>query len=138
MSHQSTGSIGNVDKSIGRGVYGLDVVYLDYRKAFDSVPHRRLIEKLKAFGIKGKLLHWLDNFLTSRTMKVGLRGTFSQLLEVLSGVPQGSVLGPLLFLLYVNEFPSWIKCDMRMFADDTKLWCRIMKHTDSSVLQEDL
>jgi len=71
-------------------------------------------------------------------MKVGLRGTFSQLLEVLSGVPQGSVLGPLLFLLYVNELPSWIKCDMRMFADDTKLWCRITKDADSSVLQDDL
>ena len=95
----------NWTKALDEG-YGLDVVYLDYRKAFDSVPHRRLIEKLKTFGIKGKLIHWLDNFLTSRTMKVGLRGTFSQLLEVLSGVPQGSVLGLLLFLLYVNELSS--------------------------------
>jgi len=114
------------------------VVYLDYRKAFDSVPHRRLIEKLKSFGIDGKLLKWMDDFLTSRTMKVGLRGTFSQLPEVLSGVPQGSVLGPLLFLLYVNELPSWIKCDMKMFADDTKLWCRIKTDAESVVLQADL
>jgi len=82
------------------------VVYLDYRKAFDSVPHRRLIEKLKSFGIDGKLLQWMDDFLTSRTMKVGLRGTFSQLLEVLSGVPQGSVLGPLLFLVLVAVVQS--------------------------------
>jgi len=67
--------------------YGLDVVFLDYKKAFDSVPHRRLIEKLKSFGINGKLLQWLDSFLKSRTMNVGLRGAFSQLLEVLSGVP---------------------------------------------------
>jgi len=119
--------------------YGLDVVYLDYPKAFDSVPHRRLIEKLKTFGIKGKLLHWLDNFLRSRTMKVGLRGTFSQLLEVLSGVPQGiASWGRLLFSLYMNELPSWIKCDMSMFADDTKLWCRITKDADSLVLQDDL
>ena len=131
------GTLENWTKALDEG-YGLDVVYLDYRKAFDSVPHRRLIEKLKTFGIKGKLLHWLDNFLTSRTMKVGLRGTFSELLEVLSGVPQGSVLGPLLFLLYVNELPSWIKCDMKMFADDTKLWCRITKDTDSVVLHDDL
>ena len=126
----------NWTKTLDEG-YGLDVVYLDYRKAFDSVPHRRLIEKLKSFGIDGKLLQWLDDFLTSRTMKVGLRGTFSQLLEVLSGVPH-SVLGPLLFLLYVNELPSWIKCDMKMFADDTKLWCRIKTDAESVVLQADL
>jgi len=71
-------------------------------------------------------------------MKVGLRETFSQLLQVLSGVPQGSVLGPLLFLLYVNELPSWIKCDMKMFADDTKLWRRISTIADSRILQEEL
>ena len=100
-------------------------MYLDYRKAFDSVTHRRLIEKLKSFGINGKLLRWLENFLVSRTMKVGLKGTFSKLLEVLSGVPQGSVLGPLLFLLFVNELPAWIKNSMIMFADDTKVWCRL-------------
>jgi len=124
-------------KALDEG-YGLDVVYLDYRKAFDSVPHRRLIEKRKSFGINGKLLQWLEDFLTLRSIKVGLRGTFSQLLEVLSGVPQGSVLGPLLFLLYVNELPSWIKYDMKMFADNTKLWCRIKTDTDSVVLQADL
>jgi len=61
--------------------------FMNYRKAFDSVPHRRLIEKLKSFGINGKLLRWLENFLVSRTMKFELRGTFSKLLEVLNGVP---------------------------------------------------
>ena len=127
----------NWTKALDEG-YGLDVVFLDYKKAFDSVPHRRLIEKLKSFGINGKLLQWLDSFLKSRTMKVGLRGAFSELLEVLSGVPQGSVLGPLLFLLYVNELPDWIKCELKMFADDTKVWSRIQKDTDSSTLQDDL
>ena len=69
---------------------------------------------------------------------IGLRGTFSELMEVLSGVPQGSVLGPLLFLLYVNELPECIKCDTKMFADDTKLWCKITKDEDSCILQDDL
>jgi len=71
-------------------------------------------------------------------MKVGLRGAFSQLLDVLSGVPQGSVLGPLLFLLYLNELPDWIKSELKMFADDTKVWHRIKKDTDSIALQDDL
>ena len=71
-------------------------------------------------------------------MKVGLRGAFSQLLDVLSGVPQGSVLGPLLFLLYVNELPDWIKSELKMFADETNVWHRIKKDTDSIALQDDL
>jgi len=71
----------NWTKALDEG-YGLDVMYLDNRKAFDSVPHRRLIEKLKSFGINGELLQWLEDFLALRTMKVGLRGTFSHLLEV--------------------------------------------------------
>ena len=104
----------------GGGICRTNIIYLDYRKAFDTVPHRRLLEKLKNFGLSEKLIQWLDNFLTSRTMNVVLRGTFSHILEVLSGVPQGSVLGPLLFLLFVNELPSWIMSDMKMFADDTR------------------
>ena len=117
--------------------YGLNMVYLDYRKAFDRVPHQRLEKKLKTNGIKGKLLHWPDKFLIKNN-EGWLRGTFSQLLEVLSGVPQGAVLGPFLFLLYVNKLSSWIKCDMMMFADDTELWCIITKNTDSLVLQNHL
>jgi len=119
--------------------FGLDVIYLDYRKAFDSVPIKRLIEKLRSYGIGGSLLRWIEDFLTSRTMRVGLRGAFSKLMEVLSGVPQGSVLGPLLFLLFVNELPEWIKNSiMKMFADDTKMWTRIGTGADSIILQEDL
>ena len=124
-------SLENWTKALDDG-FGLDIIYLDYRKAFDSVPHRRLLEKLKNFGLSEKLIQWLDNFLTSRTMKVVLRGTFSHILEVLSGVPQGSVLGPLLFLLFVNELPSWIMRDMKMFADDTKVWCKIKSETDGT------
>ena len=71
-------------------------------------------------------------------MKVGIRGTYSQLQAVLSGVPQGSVLGPLLFILFINELPTWIVNDMRMFADDTKLWCRIKKESNCVTLQQDV
>jgi len=92
-----------------------DVMYLDYRKAFDSVPQRRLLEELKGLGIRGgKLLQWLENFLTWRTMRVGIRLTFSLMQVVLSGIPRGSVLGPLFFLMFVNELPLWIKSEIRM------------------------
>ena len=118
--------------------YGIDVLYLDYRKAFDSVPHKRLLEKLKIYGVQGKLLTWIQSFLAARLMRVGIRGSFSDWIKVLSGVPQGSVLGPLLFLLFVNDLPDWIKNSMRMFADDVKIWNVISSTTDSKSLQEDL
>ena len=118
--------------------FGLDVIYLDYKKAFDSVPIKRLLIKLRQYGIGGKLILWIEGFLTARTMRVGLRGAFSNLLEVLSGVPQGSVLGPLLFLLFVNELPLWIVNNMKMFADDTKMWTKIKSATDGASLQSDL
>ena len=102
--------------------FGIDVLYLDYRKAFDSVPHKRLLKKLKLYGINGKLLRWIQSFLEARLMRVRIRGSFSDWIEVLNGVPQGSVLGPLLFLLFVNDLPDWIKNGMRMFADDVKIW----------------
>ena len=71
-------------------------------------------------------------------MRVKVRGSFSGWFEMISGVPQGSVLGPLLFLLYVNDLPSWIQNSMRMFADDTKVWHKIVEDNDSSFLQADL
>ena len=76
--------------------------------------------KLAAVGINGRLFQWLRNFLVARTYKVGVRGMSSKAQQVLSGVPQGSVLGPILFLLFVNEVPSLIKNAVKMFADDTK------------------
>ena len=101
--------------------YGIDVIYLDYRKAFDTVPHQRLLLKLRSFGISEKYVKWIASFLQGRRMRVGVRGQYSGWSDVVSGVPQGSVLGLLLFLLYVNDLPDWIVNSMRMFADDTKV-----------------
>jgi len=106
--------------------------------AFDSVPHRKLLEKLNLNGFSGKLLAWLESILTGRAMRVGVRGSISKWLKVLSGVPQGSILGPLLFLLFVNEFPNWTMNEMKMFADDKKLWTKVTSAEDSISLHMDL
>jgi len=118
--------------------YGLDVIFLDYQKAFDSVPHQRLLEKLNEFGTKEKVSAWIKNFLVLRTTAVGVRETFSDWQKVMSGVPQGSIIGPLLFLLCVNDLPDWIRNELKIFADDTKFWSRIKTVADSTILQQGL
>ena len=117
---------------------GIDIIYLDYAKAFDTVPHKRLINKLRAYGIGGNIIHWIEQFLTNRQQKVSVRGTESEWADVLSGVPQGSVLGPLLFVLFINDLPDHIKSDINMFADDTKIYAKINNDNDKLHLQEDL
>ena len=118
--------------------YGVDVVYLDYSKAFDPVPHLRLIEKLKGYGIGGNLLNWMKSFIHGRFQRVVLNGIESQWLEVTSGVPQGSVLGPLLFVLYINDIAENIKCKLGIFADDTKIYSIINSVSNVEDLQCDL
>ena len=96
-----------------------DVIYLDFSKAFDSVPHPLLIHKLKTFGFNGDLLNWLKSYLTGRKQQVFVQGAKSSWLFVTSGVPQGSILGPLLFFLDNNDMRDVVSfCSISLFADD--------------------
>ena len=124
-------------KALDEG-YGVDAVYLDYKKAFDTVPHRRLIHKLHGYGISGSLLDWISNFLYGREMQVCIGSSYSEKMEVISGVPQGSVIGPLLFLSYVIDFNKDVSSHVKMFADDSKVYRYIKSHEDCGNLQEDL
>ena len=112
-----------------------DTVYLDFAKAFDSVPHERLLRKVSAYGIRGQLLSWIKDFLTERRQYVSVKGESSSWKDVISGVPQGSVLGPILFIIYINDLPEVVNSTMKIFADDTKVY---NKDTNNDILQQDL
>ena len=115
--------------------HSVDVIYMDFRKAFDTVPHRRLLIKLEAYGISGNILKWIDNFLTARFQYVRVGEKTSQKTQVLSGIPQGSILGPVLFTIFINDLPNDLQSTCRIFADDTKIF---NKTENCHVIQEDI
>lgn len=118
----------------------VDVIYLDFAKAFDKVSHNKLLYKLESFGIKGNLLSWFQAYLLGRQHRVVINGKASDYLPITSGVPQGSVLGPLLFLIYINDMPKCIsrETSLPLFADDSKCFRVILGQEDGNALQNDL
>ena len=118
--------------------YQVDLIMLDFSKAFDTVAHNKLLLKLEHLGIQSNTYSWIQTWLTNRTQKVVVEGETSNSLKVLSGVPQGTVLGPLMFLLYINDISAGINSSIRLFADDCVLY-RVIKSTeDHDHLQQDL
>jgi len=116
----------------------IDVIYWDFQKGFDTVPHQRLLRKLKAYGITGKVLEWIQDFLSGRRQRVVVNGKLSSWTDILSRIPQGSVLGPILFVIFINDLPDVVSSTAKIFADDTKLFQAIRKIEDHDVMQQDL
>ena len=118
--------------------FSIDVIYLDFQKAFDTIPHQRLLSKVHTYGIRGKVYEWIRNFLLNRRQRVVLNNSKSTWSEVISSVPQGSLLGPILFILYINDLPDVISCVSKLFADDTKPYRSVDSYGDSNTIQMDL
>ena len=116
----------------------IDLAILDFSKAFDVVPYARLLYKLELYGIKGATLRWISSFLHERTQRVVVDDQTSDEAPVTSGVPQGSVLGPILFLVYINNMPEYIKFSCRLFADDSIIYRVIQGLQDCATLRDDL
>ncbi len=117
----------------------VDIVYLDFAKAFDTVSHIKLIQKLGSYGLSGRLLAWIKAYLTGRTQRVVINQSESDSLPVISGVPQGGVLSSLLFLLYVNDLPDFVQnSTVKIFADDVKIYLAFSELWETDRLREDL
>ena len=101
----------------------VDCVFIDFKKIFDSVCHNKLLIKLAAYGINGNFLGWINSFLSDRKQRVLVNNCYSEWSKVISSIPQGSVLGPILFLLYINDIVDFVyRCTIKLFADDLKVF----------------
>ncbi|XP_045456460.1 uncharacterized protein LOC123666411 [Melitaea cinxia] len=117
----------------------VDALYTDFSKAFDKVPHQLMLKKLSAYGVVGSVLSWLESYLSGRIFYVVVNGFTSTQRDINSGVPQGSHLGPILFNIFVNDLPHFIKHSVpSLYADDLKLWKVIDTEEDVPLLQSDL
>ena len=115
-----------------------DVLLIDFSKAFDSVPYQRLLLKFNYYGITGNSVSWIENFLLDRTQYVQVSGTRSSWISVTPGVPQDTVIGPLLFLIYINDIVHNLNSKIKLFADDAVLYSEVSNVHDVSLFQQDL
>ena len=115
-----------------------DVIIIDFAKVFDKVPHHRLIQKLERYGITGPVNTWIETFFKDRKQHVACEGIYSDWAPVISGAPQGSVIAPILFLIYINDLPNNLKLTVQLFADDTIIYMTISNGIDGTALQQDL
>ena len=114
----------------------VDVIVMDFAKAFDKVSHRHLLYKLDCYGIRGDTLRWIKGFLSGRSQRVKVEGKSSNEAAVTSGVPQGTVLGPILFLVYINDLADYLEhSKLRLFADDSIIYREIKSQADCQLLQ---
>ena len=116
----------------------MDVIYTDFAKAFDRVSHAKLLQKIKSVGIVGNTCVWIRSLLKDRSQKVRVDDAYSSSAKVKSGIPQGSVLGPIPFIIFINDMPDIIESTCQMFADDANIFCKVNTNTDSMRLQDDL
>ena len=114
------------------------MLILDFSKAFDTVPHTRLLRKLDHCGVRGNIHGWLESWLTTREQQVLVDGEKSRSVKIKSGVPQGTVLRPLMFLLYINNIGENIGSSVRLFANDSLIYMAVSSRNDCQRLQDDL
>lgn len=136
--NQLTYLYNNFCKALDDGLE-IRIVFFDISKAFDKVWHKGLLEKLKSAGIQGRLLNFFYNYLSCRRQRVVIRGAMSNLMTVSSGVPQGSIIGPLFFLIFINDIVKNINCNINLFADDTSLYVVVKNPYEEAIsLQTDI